>query len=167
MKKNIFKTRLLAALIDYSLIFVLSYTLCTIIILNVFTETVNLQMAPFVLIQLLLSPFSLLVQLISSPKAFGDAIAIYMLFGLSLIIEIAYFSIFELLPLQRTPGCYLLKIHFCLDSKKHCGLRIVVRNVLKVFSRYLFCIPFIISLFSKSGKTLYDKATKIYILKDE
>ena len=46
-------------------------------------------------------------------------------------------------------------------------IRIVGRNILKVLSRYLFCIPFVISAFDPNGDAIYDMVSKIHVGTDD
>lgn len=161
-----FKKRLLAAMIDYIIIFTVSFTACALISTSVFKNTFDQQAAPFAAIVLLLNPLSLIAQMISYPQAYGDTYAVYVLFAVTFVIEAAYYSLFELLPTKRTPGYALLRISLCYNSEKSIQARVIGRNIIKVLSRYLYCIPFVISVFSANGSTIYDRVSKIRIETD-
>ncbi len=163
---NIFKKRSLAAMIDCIIIFMISYTACAFILTSVFKNTFDQQMAPFVSIILLLDPLSIIAQVLSNPQAYGNTYVVYMIFAITFVIEVIYYSLFELLPTKRTPGYTLLGIRLCYNSAKSIHIRIVVRNIIKVLSRYLFCIPFIISIFNTNGNTIYDLISNIHIETD-
>ena len=134
MNSNLFGKRLLAAIIDNVFIMVISFTLCTYVLTNQFADFFDQQMAPFVLIQLLLLPFSLLMQIIAYPNAYGNVCVIYILFAISFFIELVYYSFFELIPLRRTPGYMLLGIYIDYENKKFILPRIIIRNILKIIS---------------------------------
>ena len=158
---TVFKKRLIAAIIDYVIVYMVSFAVCFLISTTVLKDAINQQTAPFAVIVLLINPF-----LISAPQSYGKAYAVYALFMVIFVVEVMYYSLFELLPTKRTFGYRLLDIRLCCNSEKSVRARIVGRNVLKVLSRYLFCIPFFISAFSANGRTVYDRISKISIETD-
>lgn len=162
MKNLLFKKRLLAAIIDCIIIFAVSYTTCALILTSIFKNTFDQQAAPFVAMTLLLNPLYSIAKAIFNP-AYGNAYGIYVMLAINFVIEVLYYSLFELLPTKRTPGYALLGIHLCYNSTKSIQIRIVVRNIIKVLSRYLYCIPFIISVFNVNSNTIYDLASKIHV----
>jgi len=111
---------------------------------------------------LLLNPLYSIVKAVLN-AAYGNTYGFYVMLAIIFMIEVLYYSLFELLPSQRTPGYRLLGIHLCCDSEKSIPIRIIGRNTIKVLSRYLYCIPFIISIFNANGNTIYDRVTKIHI----
>ena len=153
-----FKKRLVAAMIDYVIVYMVSFAVCFLILTTVFKDAIDQQAAPFAVIVLLLNPF-----FISRPRAYGKAYTVYALFMVIFVVEVMYYSLFELLPTKRTPGYVLSGIRLCYDSERSIKARIVGRNVLKVLSRYLFCIPFFISAFNANGGTIYDRISKIRV----
>ena len=153
-----FKKRLIAAIIDYVIVYMVSFAICWLISTTVFKDAIDQQAAPFAVIVLLLNPF-----LISHPQAYGKAYTVYALFMLIFVVEVIYYSLFELLPTKRTPGYALSGIRLCYDSERSIKARIVGRKVLKVLSLYLFCIPFFISAFNVNDCTIYDRVSKIRI----
>lgn len=166
MRFLVFKRRLFAAIIDGIIIFMISFTVCALIMTSIFKNTFDQQMAPFVVIILLFNPLSLIVQVLSTPQAYGNVHVVYTLFVISFVIEVMYYSLFELLPAERTPGYTLLGIRLCYSPAKSIKKRIIVRNIIKVLSRYLYCVPFIISIFNVNGNTIYDLVSKIHIETD-
>jgi len=164
MKNNIFTKRLWAGIIDHAIVSTLAFAVCGFMVTSVFAEVFDQQMAPFVVIQILLYPISLLIQLVTSPQAYGNVSVVYMLFAICFFIEVFYYAVFEILPVKKTPGYSLSKIRLDYNAEQRIFLRILIRNILKVFSRYLYCIPFLALLFSKSGNAPYDSVTKIKVV---
>ena len=163
MKKSIFVKRLLAAIIDHIFVLILLFSVCALVVTTVFVDVFNQQMAPFVVVQLLLNPLSLFFQLVSTPQAYGNVSVIYVLSILSFCVEVLYYTLFEFLPIKRTPGYLFLGIQIDYNTKKMLTFRIVIRNVLKVFSRYVYCVPFVALILNKNGNTIYDLITKINV----
>ncbi len=165
MKNSTFIERALAAIIDYIFVFIISFTACAWLIINVFADAYDQQVAPFVVMTFLFNPLSELIRLFSSTESYGQEYVEWVVLAVCFGIEVLYYSIFELLPIKKTPGKMILKIKVCYDSKRMIQARIVIRNILKVFSRYVYCVPFIASLFSKNGCTIYDWVTKTGVKK--
>lgn len=157
MKIRVFKKRLLAAIIDYIIIFPIAYTVCALLMTSVFKNTFDVQAASFTAITLLISPLLLIFQSVD--------LSAWIMLGIAFTVETLYYSLFELLPSKRTLGYKCAGIHLCFSEQKSAG-RIIGRNILKVLSRYLFCIPFIVSAFSKNGSAIYDLASKILVEDD-
>lgn len=161
---RVFMSRLLAAIIDCTIVFTISFIVCAFVFTTVFKENFNQQAAPFISMHILLNPVSFVTQLISFPEAYGNVYALIVVMSVTAIIEIFYYSLFELSPIRRTPGFMLAKIYICYDDNKNIALRIILRNILKLLSRCVWGIPFFISLFNKKGKTIYDLCADVYIL---
>ncbi len=160
MKSRVFKKRLLATIIDFVIVFVVSITVCALLITSVFKDAFDQQAAPFVAINLLLNPLYSIV-------TYGNAYGTFVMLLISFVIELLYYSLFELLPTKRTPGYALSGIHLCNDSDSSMTARIFGRNFLKVLSRYLYGVPFLISIFSASGNAFYDCVSKITVEADD
>ena len=156
-----FKKRLIAAIIDYVIVYMVSFAVCFVISTTVFKDAIDRQAAPFAVIVMLIDPF-----LISRPQSYGKAYAVYALFAVIFVVEVMYYSLFELLPTKRTFGYGIMGIRLSYDSEKSIKPRILERNVLKVLSRYLFCIPFLISVKNANGITVYDRVSKIQVSDD-
>lgn len=159
MKSRVFKKRLLAAIIDFVIVFVVSVTVCALLITSVFKDAFDQQAAPFVAINLLLNPLYSIV-------SYGNAYGTFVMLLISFAVEILYYSLFELLPTKRTPGYALSGIHLCNNSDSSTSARIFGRNFLKVLSRYLYGIPFIISIFNANGNAFYDCVSKFTVEAD-
>ena len=164
---RVFIARLVAAIVDCTIVFTISFIVCAFVFTTVFKDDFNQQAAPFISMHILLNPISFVMQLVSLPEAYGNVYALVMVLILIIIIEICYYSLFELSPIRRTPGFMLSKIYICYDDNKNIGLRIILRNILKLLSRCVWGIPFLISLFNKKGKTIYDLCANVYILTKE
>lgn len=162
MRFIVFKKRLCAAIIDYIIIFAIAYTVCALIMTSVFKKTFDQQAAPFMALILLLNPFSQILQGLSVSRNMLTTMA-YVLLVINFVIEVLYYSLFELMPTKRTPGYKLSGIRLCYNSEKSIQMRIIGRNILKVLSRYLYCVPFIISIFNVNGQTIYDMVLKIHV----
>lgn len=162
MKFRVFKKRMFAAIIDYIIIFATAYTVCALLVTGVFKDTFDQQAAPFMALILLLNPLSQIPRVCSAPH---DMLTIMgnVLVAVIFIVEVLYYSLSELLPAKRTPGYKISGIRLLYNSEKSMPMRIIGRNILKVLSRYLFCIPFVISVFDPNGDAIYDMASKIHI----
>ncbi len=68
MKMLVFKKRLLAAIIDFVIFFIVSFTVCALIMTSVFKDSFDQQAAPFIAMTLLINPLYLIV---SYGKAYG------------------------------------------------------------------------------------------------
>ena len=156
-----FKKRLIAAIIDYVIVCMISVVACWLITTTVFKDAIDQQAAPFAVIVMLIDPF-----LISSPRSYGKAYAVYAMFAVIFVVEVMYYSLFELLPTKRTLGYRISGIRLRNISEKPMQGRIIERNVLKVLSRYLFCIPFFISAKNADGITVYDRVSRIQVEAD-
>ena len=165
MRCSTFWTRALAALIDFTIVATLCMTVCAWVVGNVFGDMINQQMAPFLMIEMLLSPLTLLMQTISTPRAYGNVGVIYVLYAICFSMEFLYYSLFEVLPFKRTPGYMIMKIRVCCD-RRGWAARVVERNLLKVISRYLYAVPFVLSAFDRQGRTVYDRMCRVYVKKD-
>lgn len=165
MRFIVFKKRLLAAIIDYTIIFVIAYIACALIVTSVFKNTFDQQAAPFMALIILLNPFSQIMRVFSAPREMITTM-VYVLISVIFVVEVLYYSLFEILPTKRTPGYKLSGIRLVYNSKKSISIRIIGRNILKVLSHYLYCIPFVISVFSANGTTIYDLVSKNYIETD-
>lgn len=162
MRFRLFKKRFLAALTDFIIIFVIAYTVCAILITTVFKGTVDQQAAPFEAITLLLNPLYVIVKAVIDPFS-ANAYGVFLMLGVAFVIEVLYYSFFELLPGKRTPGYALAKLRLCYDTDNLKAARIILRNILKVMSRYLYYVPFLVSVFSANGNTIYDIVSKISV----
>ena len=160
-----FGKRLTTAIIDHTIVSTL--TLLAAFLLATAMDA-DQQLAPFLTILLLVNPLILAAQFFSAPpSAYGDPQFIYALFALSFLIEMAYYSLFELLPTKRTPGYRASKLCLEATSKRGRYARILLRNIAKVFSRYLFAIPFLLTAFSKNRSAFYDRAFGIRVTDSE
>ncbi len=157
MKIRVFKKRVLAAIIDYMIVFAAAYAVCALLMTTVFKNMFDGQAAPFTAMILLISPLLLFFQ--------SADVSAWVMLGVIFVVEFLYYSLFELLPSKRTPGYKIAGIHLCFSEKNRIG-RIIARNILKVLSRYLFCIPFIVSVLNANGVAIYDRVTNIRIETD-
>lgn len=162
MRFRVFRKRILAALTDFIIIFVIAYIACAILITTAFKNAVDQQAAPFEAITLLLNPLYVIVKAIAG-FADANAYGTFVMLGVTFVIEVMYYSIFELLSGKRTPGYALAKLQICHDTDNSKSARIVLRNILKVLSRYLYCVPFLFCVFSAKGSAVYDHISKISV----
>ena len=156
MKSSIFTKRILSGIIDYIIVFIVSYGVCAVLIgRNIIT--INIQMAPFVIMKMLIYPLPFLISVIRNSKAYGNIFPIITVFLTALIIELLYFSLFEILSHGKTIGKSVLRIRLSQNNNSSFAMMIIIRNILKIISIYLFFIPFLLSYFSKNSTTIYDK----------
>lgn len=146
--------RIVAAIIDFFLIIIPLFIVCIITIKQVGDENVNPQTIPIVAFQLILSPIEVIQHVIKYPLSLG--INITQLFVSLLVVficEVIIYSAFEVSPMKRTIGKMLCHLEY---ENKLTLWQALLRNVVKVLSRYLLGIPILFTLFSKKGYTLHD-----------
>lgn len=165
MTNNVFYRRLMAAVIDFTIIFIAAFCICAWLSIKIFTFQIDQQMAPFVVIEILTYPLSFVWQICTDPQAFGNSSIFFLFLAVSFFLESIFYTVFELFPSGRTPGFALMNIRIVHSTPRYRTLRIVLRNLMKTLSRYFFCIPFILSVFNK-GITFYDSITKVLVVRD-
>lgn len=147
--------RLVAALIDLFLGFIPLFIICNMFIYNITGASINTQVAPLISFQLILSPFSVVTHVIEYPLSLGIDI-IQTLFAVVVVFlsEVLLYTVFELSPMKRTVGKYLMRIGY-KTNLTFSG--VLLRNSVKVLTRYLLCLPLIFVFLFKNGCTLHDK----------
>lgn len=164
MNRTLFDKRLTAAIIDHTAVTALTFFTA---LLLAGAMNANQQTAPFITIILLVNPLILAVQFLSAPAAYGNPQFLYALFALSFLTELAYYSLFELLPTKKTPGYRHSKLRLETEVARGRWFRIILRNIAKIFSRYLFAIPFILTAVFKSQVPFYDRISGIRVADSE
>ncbi len=146
--------RIIAAGIDFFLIVIPLFIVCTIVLNQVGGENVDSQIIPIVAFQLVLSPIGIIQHVIEYPRSLGISIEqlcipLFVVFACEVII----YSAFELSPMKKTIGKALMHLEYEHDLTLWHAL---LRNALKNVTRYLLGIPLIFALFSKKRYTLHD-----------
>ena len=146
--------RIVAAIIDLFLIVIPLFIVCIIVIKQVGGENVNAQVIPIVAFQLVLSPIGIIQHVMEYPLSLGITIEqLFISLFVVFMCEVIVYSSFEVSPMKRTIG----KVLMHLEYEHNLTLwQALLRNALKVLSRYLFGIPLIFALFSKKGHALHD-----------
>jgi len=84
-----------------------------------------------------------------------------------LLIYLTYNIAFELSGWQATPGKRWTKIHVQIDGDRRQPHRIILRNVLKIFSLLIFFLGFVLIIFNSRRKGLHDYLAGTVVLFDE
>ena len=146
--------RIAAAIIDFLLGIVPMFILCNIILGAVVRGNTAAQAFPLVVFLMLLSPIGLIQHVMEYPRALGIPIEqLYLSLLVVFLIEVLFYSAFELSPMRRTIGKALMHISYAQPLSFRSAL---TRNMIKTLTRYLFGIPLIFVLFSKRGQALHD-----------
>ncbi len=90
---------------------------------SVFKDSFDQQAAPFMAMTLLINP---LYSIVFYGKAYGT----FVMLMIDFVIEVLYYSLFELLPTKRTPGYALSGIHIFCNSDSSKPLAIYARAIL-------------------------------------
>ncbi len=86
-----------------------------------------------------------------------------------LLFSVIYFGYnigFELSNWRATPGKRMAKIHVEIDEQKH-PIRVVLRNLLKIFSLLLFFAGFVVIIFNIRRKGLHDYLAGTVVVFDD
>lgn len=149
--------RIVAAIIDFYLGIIPMFIICNIVLSNVFNIVgKDTDYLAGIAILMLLAPMEFIQDCIEYPYSLED-IAICFSLLLTFLSEVALYSAFDLSPMKRTIGKALMQIEYEHPLTLRCAL---VRNTIKILTRYLFGIPLIFILFSKKGQTLHDVAIR-------
>ncbi|MEP1094056.1 MAG: RDD family protein [Cyclobacteriaceae bacterium] len=84
-----------------------------------------------------------------------------------LLIYLTYNIAFELSGWQATPGKRWAKIHVQVDGDRWHPYRIILRNLLKIFSLLIFFLGFALIIFNSRRKGLHDYLAGTVVLFDE
>ena len=157
--------RIAAAIIDFFLIFIPLILVCIIVFKQVGGEKINPQVIPILAFQLVLSPISVIQHIMEYPLSLGiTVIQFFISLFIVFVCEIVIYSAFEVSPMKRTVGKVLLQ----LEYERNLTLwQALLRNALKVLSRYLLGIPLIFTLFSKKGYALHDVLIRNSVVKSK
>lgn len=160
-----FGKRIASSVIDGFLIFIILYTISGWILVSLWGDAINMQAAPFVVINMILLPLDFFIRTLRYPRACGNVSIYYLLSGILFFVEVMYYSLIEISPLKDTIGHFCTKIHICSARKiPTTFFPIILRNCLKTLSRYLFAIPFLVMLFTDKKQTLYDLMSNIVVV---
>ncbi len=146
--------RIAAAIIDFLLIVIPLIIVCIIVLNKICGKNVDSQVVPTVAFQLVLSPIGIIQHVIEYPRSLSITIgqlciSLFVVF----VSEIIVYSALELSPMKRTIGKVLMHLEY---EHKLTFWQTLLRNALKIFTRYLLCIPLIFVLFSKKRHALHD-----------
>lgn len=164
MNRNLILRRIISAIIDSCIIFVLLFFVgfCYLRLFPL-SET-DYQGAPFFLILSLLMPGYMVLELLKEPGGFSIVDPFCSLIVILFVFEWLFWCLIEVVLSGRTIGksFFGLKIVFIAEPKFP-FFNMALRNLLKVISKYLLGIPFVFLLFSKNHETIYDKLSKITV----
>jgi len=98
------------------------------------------------------------------PEAYGNDGAFYLLFAILFLVEVAYYSLLEILPSKRTIGHFFVKIRVYSENGNIANtLTIILRNCLKTLSRYCFALPLLTMFFTSKRQAIHDWFTKTIV----
>jgi uncharacterized RDD family membrane protein YckC len=144
-------SRILSAIIDYSVVFVLLFAGSGAVSA---LFGVNSPALPFVVMELIFA------------RANGDAVFVFTMWTAFVCLEISYFTISEALFKGCTIGRKAANARLAPENGgKLSLLQILERNFLKALSRFLFCAPTLASLLLKK-KFFYDWMTHSLVFQD-
>ena len=124
--------------------------------------------APFVIINMIYFPLDALINTTRSLNTYENVTLYYLLFIVFFFVEVIYYSIMEILPVKATIGHLSAGVRIkTVDGVSPNVRTIILRNCLKVFSRYLLYIPFFAMLFTKNKQTIYDMLTSTVVVNKE
>lgn len=169
MEGVIYFKRVVSSLVDYFIIFILFNIICILIITELNIAKGDMQMAPFVVINMFFIPLDFLISAINDSSAYGIDRDVYLLFfGVMFFVELMYFTVTEISPLKASIGYTSFGIVLEATNDQKITISVLFkRNILKALSRYCFAIPFLVMTFTKNKQTVYDKAAKVIVVEDK
>ncbi len=124
----------------------------------------NMQVAPYMLLNIICFPLDALVKMYHNPHAYA---IYYIIFTLFFIIEFTYYLLMEILPTERTIGYIFTKTRICdQEGIPPSANTIIIRSFLKALSRYLFALPFLTIVLTNKKQSIYDLLTKTVIIQE-
>ena len=156
-----FKKRLLNAIPNYIIVFILFNLLSGFLIIGLGKG--DTQVAPFVIMTMAIAPLDFVVGLIMNPDGYRhDYIFLFMVM---LFVETIYFTIIEILAIKKSNRGKMSNITLQDRNGNNPGFfKIFIRNILKAISRVLLMLPFLTMFFTEKRQTLYDKMTNIVVV---
>lgn len=157
MNENLILRRIISAIIDSLIMFFLLFMVgfCYLHMFNL--SEVDYQAAPFLLILSLLMPFKIMFELIIETGGFCITDPFCGLIPILVIFEWLFLCLSEVILSGRTVGKLILGLQAVRNDGSPLKLmNIILRNIGKVFSRYVFYLPMIMCFFSKKQRTLHD-----------
>ena len=170
MREAPLNKRVSSGIIDYTIVIITVYIVGAFLIINLNMGNGDMQMAPFVIMAMAIMPISFITNIIRYPSAYGntgDIIIYCVILIMMAIIEVMYFTLMEASKLKATIGYKSNGIRLSQEGGGEIRVgAIIKRNCLKVISRYLICIPFIVAILTNNKQTIYDKLTDIEVIED-
>ena len=165
MDNIIFFRRVFAYFIDFLVVSLILFLVCNILMLIFNSESINEQAAPFVLINLIFLPLDFLFKLLQFPDAYGGISWIYTFLPFIVFLEVLMYTLVEFSPMKATIGKRIMHLTIkCINGKDLSFCRVFHRNLIKVFSRILFGLPFLVISFTKKRKAIHDLITNIEVI---
>ena len=166
MEYTSFTKRLLNAIPNYIIVFILFNLLSAFLIIDLGLGKGDMQMAPFVIMVMSIVPLDFVVGLIMYPDGYGhDLITYIFLFIVMLSVETIYFTIIDVLAIKKSNRGKMSSMTLQDRNGDNPGFfKIFIRNILKAISRVLLMLPFLTLFFTEKRQTLYDKMTNIVVV---
>lgn len=163
------KERLLNAIPEYIIAFILFNVLSAFVVINLSYGKGDMQAAPFVIIIMGIIPISFAVDIIVNPGGYGvDLITYLSIFIAMLVFEAVYFTINDFIAISRfnsgKPVNLVLKR---ADGGNLNIFKLFIRNILRAISRIFLMLPCLTMFFNEGKQTLYDKATNVIMLSND
>lgn len=159
--------RITRGIIDFIFIFIMLYIIGGCIILTSNNLVTQSGAASFQVMRIILPTLEFIANDFVYQNNHDSNSFYYLLMLLFYLVEVAYYSILEISPLNGTFGHKDMKI--CIYNKNEKSLNIsnvVIRNCLKTLSRYLFAIPLLMVLFTKNKQIFYDSISDIVVVEN-
>ncbi|MDR1642674.1 MAG: RDD family protein [Clostridiales bacterium] len=145
--------RMLGGLIDYAVVFALLFAVGGFMSV---LGNASYQASSLVALKLIVFPLEVFVQVMAQPSEYGNSSSIWRLWAVFAALELSYFTISEHL-FSCTIGRFVIKTKIISLKGRRLKLHeIFARNILKVLSRYLLCVPILISLPLWKSRAFYD-----------
>ncbi len=164
MNKNIIGKRIGAFVIDSILLFIFVFV-ASIVITSNFLAKEYIQVLPWMVISFFNYPLMYLLSVIYDLYlGTVDVITLYTFLAI-FFSEVLYHFLFESSPLNASIGHKMTKCQVVnQEYKKLTFHQLLIRSIVKVLSRYLFCLPYITIFFTEKRQTMHDMAVKSMVI---
>lgn len=166
--------RMMAYFIDHLILSIISNIIVSFLVfLSINPNDTGIGVIPFLVIIACVAPaftsayllFWSIVGIFEGNIAYMYELNPYILTILAIIIvQTILLSIYETLTNGLTIGRKGERLKLINENGKHTIVKIIIRNFIKSFGKYMFYIPFISLIFSKDNKTIYDKILKTRVI---
>ena len=154
----------MAAFIDYAIVSIVLFAFECFLMINLINKNINSQALPYIIFHVLLSPIGLVQHVIDYPASLGiSLVQLILLLVVQFACEVIIYTSFELSPLKRTIGKKIMGIRYEDDLTLKTAL---LRNSIKVPSRYLYGLPIVFMLFTSRQQCIHDLLAQTVVVVD-